>query len=80
LIAERKKKRSRIDFKSFSRLGSEQVEARGVEIELRDPFAQRERERTISEDVISERMQNPIYSQQFCCREREAEKNRRREP
>jgi hypothetical protein len=44
LIAERKKKRSRIDFKSFSRLGSEQVEARGVEIELRDPFAQRERE------------------------------------
>jgi hypothetical protein len=69
LIADRRRKRPRIDFKSFSRLGSEQVEARGVEIELRDPFAQRER--TISEDVISEGMQNPIYSQQFCCRERE---------
>ncbi len=75
MIAERKKKRSRIDFKSFSRLGSEQVEARGVEIELRDPFAQRERENHLRGRDQRENAESHIFTAILLQRERGGEES-----
>jgi hypothetical protein len=56
-------------------LGSEQVEARGVETELRDPFAQRHRENHLRGRDQRENAESHIFTAILLQREREGEES-----